>query len=547
MDMLLTDNGVSGLRRWVPGPSGLKAAARLAARPDRVVRRYAGFAAETAKIAAGRSEVAPPKGDRRFKDAAWEQNPAFRRLGQFYLLWGSSLDGLIDDADLDWVDEQRVRFATDNLVSALAPTNFPAANPAVLKATLDQGGANLVKGSTQLVRDMARSPRIPTMVDTSEFDVGKNIAVTPGQVVKRTEVFELIQYQPQTAKVRTAPLLVVPPMINKYYVTDLAPDRSMIEHVVKSGQQAFAISWRNPDERFAAWDLDTYAEAVLEALTTVEKITRTRGTQVLALCAGGIVASAVTAHLAANDEQDRVAGLTLGVCVLDNKHAGTASSFVDREVAALAVADSARRGYLSGRSLAGVFAWLRPNDLVWNYWVNNYLLGKDPPAFDILFWNSDTTNLAAGLHRDFMQLTVENSMVHPGEMEVLGTPIDLSKITVDSYVVAGIGDHIIPWESAYRTTQLFGSDPRFVLSTSGHIAAMVNPPGNEKASFRIAKRNPQDPEAWLSSASEQKGTWWDDWVEWLGKRSGPEKKAPAKLGARGAKPIQKAPGRYVKG
>ena len=231
--------------------------------------------------------------------------------------------------------------------------------------------------------------------------------------------------------------------------------------------------------------------------------------------------------------------------MLDNAQAGTAAAFVDRRVAAAALADSYRRGYLDGRALAGVFAWLRPNDLIWNYWINNYLLGKDPPAFDILYWNADTTNMPAGLHRDFLEIALTNQLVTPGERRVLGTPVDLSKITVDTYLVAGIADHITPWQSCYRTTQLLGREPRFVLSTSGHIAAMINPPGNPKASYRTAESHPADPEAWLAAASVHPGTWWTDWARWLGERSGEQRPAPKRAGGRGYRPLGPAPGTYV--
>ncbi len=547
MDALLTDSGPGGVGRFIPGKPIAKAVGRLVARPDRVAKRLGTTAKESAKVWAGRSEIEPPKGDRRFKDDAWRGNPAFKRLSQLYLLWGREVDGLIDDADLDWQDERRLRFAADNVVGALAPTNFPAANPAVLKATLDNGGSNLTSGAKKFVKDMARPPRIPNMVDTSGFEIGENIAVTPGAVVLRTEVFELIQYEPRSSSVHEVPLVVVPPMINKYYVTDLAENRSMVQHQLDAGQQVFVLSWRNPDEQFAAWGLDTYAAAVVEALDAAQAITASDSVHVLGLCAGGIVTSAVAAHLFAKGEGDRIAGISLGVCVLDNDKAGTMGAMVDREVAALAIADSARRGYLKGQSLAGVFAWLRPNDLVWNYWVNNYLLGKEPPAFDILFWNADSTNLPAGLHRDFLEMSIENSIVHPGELTVLGTPIDLSKITAPTYLVAGIADHIIPWENAYKTVNLFGSDPRFVLSTSGHIAALVNPPGNEKASFQTNAANPATPEEWLEGASKQRGTWWDDWATWLSEHSGKDKRKPTKLGQRGFTPLGSAPGEYVHG
>jgi polyhydroxyalkanoate synthase len=545
LDQVLTDAALGPGRRVFPGVAGVKAAAKLAARPRTVARRGLELGAELAKVTTGRSELEPPRGDRRFKDPAWNENPAFRRLAQGYLAVAQTADRLLCDADLDWAAERRVRFAVENVVDAIAPSNFPATNPAVLKATIDTGGRNFVAGARQLARDVRRPPHLPAMVDRSAFEVGEDLAVTPGDVVLRTELFELIQYRASTERVRTKPLLVVPPMINKYYVADLAPGRSMIEYLVGQEQQVFAISWRNPDERHAEWGLDAYAGAVLEALDAVQAITRTRSAHALGLCAGGITLSCAVAHLAATGAQDRIAGLTLGVCVIDNAEAGTAAALVDRNVAELALAESSRRGYLDGRALAGVFAWLRPNDLIWNYWINNYLLGQDPPAFDILYWNADTTNMPAALHRDFLEIALDNSLVRPGARTVLGTPLDLSAIEADSYVVAGIADHITPWESGYRTTQLLGSEPRFVLSTSGHIAAMVNPPGNERASYQIAESNPPDPQEWLAAATKQRGSWWEDWAGWLAQRSGRRRAAPEQAGGDGYEPLGPAPGTYV--
>jgi polyhydroxyalkanoate synthase len=547
LDALLTDAGGGATRRWFPGMAGAKLVARLATRPWKVARRGVGYGGELAKIAVGQSDVAPSKKDRRFKDEAWRGNPAFRRLAQAYLAAGKTVDELISDAGLDERSERRVRFSAENLLDALAPTNFPALNPEALKVTLDTGGRNLVHGTASLVHDLSRPPHIPAMVDDKAFTVGEDLAVTPGAVVLRTELFELIQYEASTSKVRETPLLLVPPMINKFYIADVAPGRSMLEYFVGAGQQCFTISWRNPDERHADWGLDDYVSAVLEALAAVETISGSERTHVMGLCAGGITASCAVGHLAAKGDLDRIAGLTLGVCVLDNENAGTVGALVDRPTAAAALADSKRKGYLDGRALAGVFAWLRPNDLVWNYWVNNYLLGKDPPAFDVLYWNSDSTNLPHGLHRDFMELSLSNNLVRPGERVVLDTPIDLSQITVDSYQVAGIADHITPWQSNYRSTQLLGSDPRFVLSTSGHIASLVNPPGNEKASYQVNGSNLPEAEAWLRGATQHKGTWWDDYVAWLGERSGAQKTARKRLGGKGFKPLDPAPGTYVLG
>ena len=547
LDVLLTDAARGPLWRMLPGRAAIRTAGKLALKPDAVALRTLRMTTELAKIAVGRSEIEADKHDRRFRDPAWSSNPAFKALLQSYLATGRTVDGLLCDADLDWVSERRMRFAAENILDAVAPSNNPLTNPAAIKAVVDTGGSNLVRGARNLARDMSRPPRVPAMVDTSAFEVGGDLAVTPGAVVLRTPVLELIQYEPQTPIVRERPLLLVPPMINKYYIADLAPDRSMLEHAIKHGQTVFAVSWRNPDERHADWNLETYARAVIDALDAIEAITGADSTHVLGLCAGGIVLSAVVAVLAAQGRQHRIAGLTLGVCALDNRRAGTASAFMDPATATLAVADSARRGYLDGRSLAGVFAWLRPNDLVWNYWVSNYLLGKDPPAFDILFWNADTTNMAAGLHRDFVRLALENSLARPGELELLGTPVDLSQITVDTYIVAGISDHITPWTSAYRSVHLLGSPPRFVLSTSGHIAAMVNPPGNEKASFRVSDDLPDDPEHWLRAATMTPGSWWTDWTRWLGERSGDEGDAPQELGDGDHRPIARAPGSYVRG
>jgi polyhydroxyalkanoate synthase subunit PhaC len=546
LDAVLTEAARGGpIRSWWPGMSGAKLAAKLALRPDLTTRRGAELAAELARVAVGRSETEPQKGDRRFKDPAWAGNPAFRRLMQGYLAVGRTSEKLICDADLDWRGERRVRFAAENVLDALAPSNLPVTNPAAIKAALDTGGRNFVQGARNLARDMSKPPRIPAMVDTSAFKVGEDLAVTPGSVVLRTPVFELIQYEPRTPRVRECPLLVTPPMINKFYVTDLAPGRSMVEHALDQGQAVFTISWRNPDARHADWGLDTYVKAVIEALDAIDRIMEADAVHVLGLCAGGIVATCAMAHLAAMGDLDRIAGLTLGVTVLDNERSGMTGAFVDPGTARMAVADSARRGYLDGRALAGVFAWLRPNDLVWNYWVNNYLLGKDPPPFDVLYWNADTTNMPAALHRDFIDVALHNSIVRPGEVEVLGTPVDLSRITVDTYLVAGIADHITPWANCYRSVHLLGGDTRFVLSTSGHIAALVNPPGNPKASFRVNPEHPEDPDAFLDGAVTHQGSWWEDWTTWLGERSGDERDAPTEAGGPGLRPLGPAPGTYV--
>ncbi|MCW2616474.1 MAG: phaA [Frankiales bacterium] len=545
LDVMLTDAALGPVRRMVPGRAGLKLAARLASRPVDTTRLGLRTAAELTRVVAGSSEVEPSPRDKRFADPAWKGNPVLRRLCQAYLVAGSALERVVDEADLDWRSEQQLRFAVQMVVDAVAPSNNPLLNPAALKTVLDTGGRSYVDGLRQFVGDMASRPRIPSMVDGRGFAVGGNLATTTGQVVLRTDVFELVQYAPRTDRVRQVPLLVVPPMINKFYVADLAPGRSMVEHWLDHEQQVFMISWRNPQAEHRAWDLDAYVGSVLTALDAVQEISGAESSHLLGLCAGGIVSTTAVAHLAAAGEQHRVAGLSLGVTLLDQERSGTFGAMVDQGTAQMAVAQSQRKGYLDGKALAGVFAWLRPNDLIWNYWVNNYLLGKRPPAFDVLYWNSDTTRMPAGLHRDFIGMSLDNALTHPGTLTVLGTPIDLSKVETDSYVVAGSNDHICPWDSCYRSVHLLGGDSRFVLSTAGHIAALVNPPTNPKSNYRVNQALPESPDAWQAGAVTHPGSWWTDHVAWLAERSGELVDAPASLGSEQHPAIARAPGAYV--
>jgi poly[(R)-3-hydroxyalkanoate] polymerase subunit PhaC len=545
LDLLLTDAALGVLNRVVPDGSGLRLATALATRPRLVAGRGTRLVGELARIAVGRSQVQPSRRDRRFADPGWSGNPLLRRAMQAYLAAAQTAEGVVAGAGLDWADTERVGFVLTNTIDALAPSNNPVLNPAALKAAIDTGGRSAITGLRHFAADMASPPRIPSMVEPDAFEVGVDLAVTPGSVVLRTEVFELIQYRPQTEQVREVPLLIVPPTINKFYALDLAPGRSMVEYLVQNGQQVFVISWRNPDARHAKWDFNTYGQAVLEAMDAVARITGSEQAALTGVCSGGIIAAMVAAHLAHVGRQDRIAALTLLVTVLDQGRAGLGSAVIDERNARLAAAASRARGYLDGRSLAEVFAWLRPNDLIWNYWVNNYLLGRTPPPFDILFWNADTTRMTAGLHRDFLQLGIGNALTRPGGVTMLGSPVDLAAIDRDSYLVAGITDHICPWQSCYRSTSLLGGNKRFVLSTSGHIAAMVNPPGNAKASYQVVKDCPEDPAEWLRRAETCHGSWWPDHAAWLAERCGKETTAPAELGGGGLVPVCDAPGTYV--
>jgi polyhydroxyalkanoate synthase len=545
LDMLLVDAARGPLRRMIP-PAGttLRFASALARQPGTVARRAGGLVRELAAVTAGRSELAPGKKDRRFADPAWTGNPLLRRAMQAHLASARTAWELIEDADLDWQDDERIRFTATNIVDALAPSNVPGLNPLSLKAAIDTGGASAVTGIKRMVRDLATPPRVPSMVEPDAFAVGEDLAATPGAVIFRTDVFELIQYRPTTETVRAVPLLMIPPTINKYYVADLAPGRSIAEHYVSSGQQVFMVSWRNPDARHAAWGLDTYGQSVLEAMDAVEQATGQDKVALQAFCSGGIITSMVLAHLAATGRQDRVTAASFAVTVLDWARAGTVTALMDPDSVKASTEKSRKKGYLDGAQLSSIFAWLRPNDLVWNYWVNNYLQGKPPPNFDILYWNADATRMSAALHSDFIDIALGNSLVEPGSATMLGTPVDLSKVTVDSYVTAGIADHICPWQACYRSTQLLGGESRFILSTNGHIASLVNPPGNPKSTFQVAGSTPPDPEEWLAQAETVKGSWWPDFMTWLGERTGGEIPAPTSLGGT-LEELAPAPGTYV--
>ncbi len=591
LDLLLTDAALGMMRRLRPDSSLLRLAAGLARRPDLVGREATRLGTELARIAAGRSAVTPEMGagprDRRFADPAWTGNPLLRRSVQAYLAAAQSAEALVAGAELGWRDDTRLRFLLTNLIAAAAPSNNPLLSPAAWKALVDTGGGSAVRGLRALATDLAAPPRVPSMVASDAFEVGRDLAITPGGVVYACEQFELIQYQPVTDSVYRYPLLIVPPMINKYYIVDLAPGRSLVEFLVGQGHQVFVVSWRNPDARHRDWGLDSYGGAIVAALDAVRAISGAAKASVCALCSGGISAAMVAAHLSATGRLGELVSLCLGVAVLDHgppagsggvvppghappggsggvvppghappggsggvvppgqQSAGTAGAIIDEATAAAATAVSGARGYLDGRALAEVFAWLRPDDLIWNYWVNNYLQGRPPPAFDILYWNADTTRLPAALHRNFVALALANALTKPGEATMLGSPVDLSKVDVDAYVIAGTADHICPWQSCYRTTQLLGGQVTFALSTSGHIAAMVNPPGNQKAAFQTAPANPADPREFLAAARKVPGSWWPDYSSWLAGRSGGRKKSPGQLGRKGYPVRGAAPGTYV--
>jgi len=519
---------------------------KMLSNPAVALRQYLHFAGELGRIAIGSSELAPDAKDKRFADPAWQDSAAYRMLVQCYLAWSGALNRFVDEADMDKRDAERARFVISLLVDAMAPTNSLGGNPAALKKLVDTGGASLLHGLENFVVDMARNGGMPAQVDPRKFAVGKNLATTAGSVVYRSPVMELIQYRPIGDEVHARPLLIVPPQINKFYVFDLVPEKSIVRFALHGGLQVFAISWKNPDAAHSHFGLDTYVGALDEAVDAMRDITGSDDVNIWGSCSGGITMAAFLGNLAARRER-KVHSATVAVCVLDMTVAKdtTAGMFVTPESIVAAKSASQLAGVLEGRELARMFAWMRPNDLIWNYWVNNYLLGNDPPAYDILYWNNDTTRLPARLHADFLDLIDANPYVNAGRLKVRGQPLDMRKVQMDAYVVAGVTDHITPWQGCYNTAKLFGGQTSFVLANNGHIQSLLNPPGNPKAFFWTGAANEAGAEAWLQQAAKHAGTWWPHWLEWIRARSGDNKTAPAALGSEHNPPLGDAPGRYV--
>jgi polyhydroxyalkanoate synthase len=520
-------------------------ARHVVTRPAAVASRLAEMGLEVVQIAAGLSEIAPEPSDKRFNDPAWREHPVYHRVMQSYLAWRTAMHDLVGDDDFgDWKDAEQMRFAVTLLTEALAPTNSLAGNPAALKRAFDTSGMSLVAGLKNFASDLIWNNGMPLQVDKRPFAVGKNLAVSPGAVVFRSPLCEVIQYAPATEKVFERPLLLIPPQINKFYIMDLAPGRSFIEYAVKHGMQMFAISWRNPTPANRDWSLDDYVTACKQAIDAVCEISGSPDCNVLGICAGGITTALLLGHLAAAAEH-KVHAATLLVTMLDTSMPSMTGMFATEEAIEAAARRSREKGVLDGASMARVFAWLRPNDLVWNYWVNNYLMGLAPPPFDILYWNADSTCLPAKLHEGFLDVFLRNPLTRAGGVKILGTPIDLRAVRCDTYLVAGATDHICAWRACYRATRMFGGATEFVLGSSGHIQSLVNPPGNFKSRYYTGSRMPEDPDGWLKGAAENKGTWWDHWVKWMGARSGWEKDAPRLLGSEHHQPTDPAPGLYV--
>lgn len=525
----------SALLEWT---AGLPRTAKLLASES--AQLYGGWV--RSMLGFGDKEV--PVKDPRFADPAWREHPLYRRLGLSYLAFCESVDRLADN-NPDWRKRERARFLGGVLTSTLAPTNTLLGNPAALKRAFETGGVSLARGVMNMVDSLLHNKGMPRQANESAFRLGENLAATPGAVVFRNEMVELLQYQPTTAEVTERPTLLIVPPIGKYYFMDLAPKRSFVEYAVSRGVPMFVTSWRNPRPEQGHWGIDDYVQTLLDVVDVVCEISGSDKLNTLGMCAGGILTSLMLAVMAERSDK-RVNAAAFGVMLLDFDAEAPIGALKSKGVLGLGRRRSASKGILPASNLASVFAWMRPNDLVWNYWANNFLMGKEPPSFDILSWSVDGTNLPARLHSQFLDIFEHNLLAEPGGLEVLGVPIDLRRVTVETFATGALTDHLTPWKACYQSIQLFGSSKQtFVLSNAGHIASLVNPPGNPKATYWLGGKPGDDAEQWRSSATQKSGTWWAVWADWTLARSGPLRTAAKGPGSARHAAIGAAPGKYV--
>ncbi len=540
------------------GSAFLEMAARMMADPARLVqaqmslwsdyltlwqsatRRFLGEPAEPV--------IAPDAEDRRFKDSAWNENVVFDYIKQSYLLTARWMQSNVRHVEgLDDKTAKKVDFYTRQFVDAMAPTNFVATNPEVLRATVESGGENLLKGLNHLLDDLERGHGQLSikMTDFDAFKIGENIAVTPGKVVYQNDLMQLIQYEPTTKEVWRRPLVILPPWINKFYILDLRERNSFVKWAVDQGITVFMVSWVNPDEQLANKTFEDYmVEGPLAALDAIEAATGERDANVIGYCLGGTLLASTLAYMAAKGD-DRVKAATYFAAMTDFAEAGELSVFIDEEQLAALEERMSKHGYLDGRAMSTTFNMLRANDLIWSFVVNNYLLGKDPFPFDLLYWNSDSTRMPAAMHSFYLRkMYQENQLIVPGGITLKGVPIDLKRIKTPTFILASREDHIAPWRSTYAATQLYAGPVKYVLAASGHIAGVVNPPAAHKYCHWVNDTLPPSPDQWLKAATQVPGSWWPEWAGWLAQYGGD--KVPARVpGAGKLKVIEAAPGSYV--
>jgi len=496
-------------------------------------------------IASGSTEFGPDARDPRFQDESWRTGSLYPQLVQSYLAFNDSLQEWVDELDLGEVDRLRADFLLRLVGDSVSPSNGLVTNPQALRKVRETRGKSLVKGLKNLLGDVRNNHGIPSQVKGDNFVVGENLATSKGSVVFSNDVLELIQYAPTTAQVHRRPLLLVSAMINKYYALDLTPQRSFIKYCLDSGQQVFVVSWANPRIENASWGIEKYALAVMEAITAIKSITRSKDINLFSLCSGAMMTSAMAACLDARGDRS-IHSMSIGVCMLDMQPQDMElSAFAGPEMFERVKSRSRKAGILRGHELALSMLWLRPQDLIWGNVVNNYLLGNHPPEFDLLYWNNDWTNLPAQLHVDVIDMFSTGCLSTPGDMEIDGTALDLTSLDCDKFFVGGLSDHITPWKACYRSAGAFGGKKEFLLSNSGHMQTMLNAPGKKGASFFCGPGMPAEPEEWQQDAELQSGSWWEYWHGWLEPRSLTLKAAPKIQGNKDYPAGMAAPGSYV--
>lgn len=558
-ERLKTEDVFSAVNPALLGQLFVQVAEQLMAKPESLKQAQESLGEDYARLwqataAALQGETAAPviepqPGDRRFKDEDWTANPTFSAIKQFYLLAARWLESMVANADgLDPRTRQKAMFYLRQFLSAVAPTNFIATNPKVLKLTAESKGENLRKGFENLLDDMERSrgPLQVALTDTSAFKPGENIATTPGKVVYQNELMQLIQYTPSTETVYRRPLMIVPPWINKYYVLDMQPKNSFIRWAVGEGHTVFVLSWVNPHGELSAKTFDDYLlDGPLAALDAIREATGEREVNALGYCIGGTLLACALAWLA-KEEDKRIVSGTFFTTMLDFSDPGELGVFIDEEQIDLVEKHMQKKGFLDGSQMAQVFSMLRENDLIWSAFINNYLLGKEPPPFDLLYWNSDSTRMPARMHGFYLrEMYLNNKLIQPDALSLAGRPIDLRRIKAPAYLLSAREDHIAPWRSTFAATRLFAGPVRFVLAASGHIAGVINPPQAKKYHFWTNNRKGRSPEDWLKTAERHEGSWWPDWSAWIARKGGGKVKA-REPGAGGLPAIEDAPGSYVK-
>jgi polyhydroxyalkanoate synthase len=527
---------VAALRKPVPTAQSI---AGLAISEGRVGMNF------LARMAGGKPPEmsAATAGDRRFADTAWHDNPLLTGLMEGYLTGSAWARELLESADLDESTKLKARFGLGMIIDSLAPTNAPWLNPEVAKAAIDSGGLSLVQGARNLVDDVLHNGGWPSQVDRAAFTVGVDLAATPGRVVLRNELIELIAYEPQTKRVHAEPILFSPPWINKYYIMDLAPNRSLVEFAVRNGFTVFMISYRDGDASMASLTMDDYLRlGLLSALERIEELTGAPRVNLLGLCLGGTMAMLGLACLAARGESHRVGWATLTNTLVDFDKAGDLKTFTDAKTIAFLEKGMRKKGYLEASQMAGTFDWMRGNDLIWNYVISDWYMGRKPPAFDILAWNSDSTRMPATMHSQYLRACyLDNLLATPGAFRIGGETVDFGQVKNPLWVLGAEADHVAPWRATYSSTQLVAGETRFTLTSSGHIAGVVNPPDSPKARRWVRDDCPAEADEWMAGATELKGSWWLDWLDWAKTRSG-KWVAPPVLPEG-----DPAPGSYVRG